>query len=181
MSYKNDLIAKITDSEKWPDFERSDFLATLDGIAERAFSKKTLEGYLAALLIYHQLSEELVKLLIRDAQFLIQVSVFPYEINFPEKKKLMFGQLIDELKSTVEFDFKSDLIEKCVEVNALRITIVHKLTKHTSISAIQKQVIKVKNLYDEIFELFDKIHDNFRVDLHSYSKDIDWDEYLTNR
>ncbi|HYX71295.1 MAG TPA: hypothetical protein VE732_00870, partial [Nitrososphaera sp.] len=129
MSYEDELIATIRDSTKWPSFERPLFLDELADVADDAFAKGSIEGYLASLLIYHQLSEEMVRLLLKDAQFFVQLSVFPAEIYFQEKKRLMFGQLIDELKTTISFDGKDEFISKCMELNTHRIDIVHRLTK----------------------------------------------------
>ncbi len=129
MSYATDLTATIRDSDKYPYFERPDFLDELDDVADEALSKNTIEGYLASLLIFHQLCEEMVRLLLKDAHFFVQLSVFPAEISFPEKKRFMFGQLIEELKSTISFEGKDDFIEKCMELNRHRIDIVHHLTE----------------------------------------------------
>ena len=112
MAYQDDLIHLIKDSNKWPSFDRPDFLIELNVLADDALSKNTIEGYLAALLIYHQLCEEMVRLLLDDAHFFIQLSVFPSEITFPKKNKAMFGQILDELKSTVSFEGKDDFIKK---------------------------------------------------------------------
>jgi hypothetical protein len=57
MEYLEQVIERITDSEKWPTFDRPEFLDELDELAEESISKNTVEGYLAALLIYQQLVE----------------------------------------------------------------------------------------------------------------------------
>ncbi len=172
MNYATNLIIAIRDSDKWPSFERPDFLDELDEIANEALPKKTVEGYLASLLIFHQLCEELVRLLLKDTQFFIQLSLFPAEINFPEKKKLMFGQLIDELKSTISFAGKNEFIEKCLTLNQHRIDIVHKLTKRNSLADLDVQLLKVKTLYDELYVLFCDVHDYFRVSFKDFKKDV---------
>ena len=136
MNYMQELIKKTKDLSNWPSFERPDFLADLNTVADEAFEKVTVEGYLAVLLIYHQLCEKLVHLVLKDAQLFIQLSVFPTEIDFPQKKRLMFGQLIEELKSTVSFKNKDEFIEKCLELNRHRIDIVHRLTKRTTLSDV---------------------------------------------
>src|SRR3989304_1250405 len=133
MSYTTDLIERIRDSSKWPDFERPHFLDELADIANQAFSKDTIEGYLASLLIYQQLGEELIRLLLKDAQFFIQLSVFPAEMHFIEKQRLTFGQVIDELKATISFEGKNKIISACQELKKHRIEIVHGLTKRTSL------------------------------------------------
>jgi len=117
------------------------------------------------------LSEECVRLLLKDAQFFIQLSVFPAEMYFSEKKKLMFGQLIEELKSTISFENKNEFIEKCMSLNKDRIDIVHRLTKRNSLADLEAQLLKVKNLYDELYILFEDIHDWFRVCFKDFKKD----------
>ncbi len=172
MSYAKNLITTVGDRNKWPSFERPDFLDELDELANEAFSKDSIEGYLASLLIYHQLCEEMVRLLLRDSHFFIQLSVFPAEILFPKKKKLMFGQLIEELKSTISFGRKEEFIEKCMELNKHRIDIVHHLCKRSSLADLQTQLLKVKELYDEIYELFNDIHEWFRVVFKDFRQDV---------
>ena len=66
MTYLENIVEKIKDPEKWPEFNRPDFLEELNELADKAVAKKTIEGYLAALLIYQQLAEEMIKLLLRD-------------------------------------------------------------------------------------------------------------------
>ncbi|MDP3903153.1 MAG: hypothetical protein Q8Q40_04170 [Methylococcaceae bacterium] len=170
--YAKNLYLTVCDSENWPSFERPSFLDELDEVANEALSKNSIEGYLASLLIFHQLSEELIRLLLKDAQFFIQLSVFPAEIVFPEKRKLMFGQLIEELKSTISFEDKDKFIEKCMELNKHRIDIVHRLTTRSSLANLEIQLLKVKELYDAIYELFDDIHDSFRLCFKDFKKDI---------
>jgi hypothetical protein len=172
MNYENNLINSVRDSDKWPYFERPGFLDELNEVANEALSKDSVEGYLASLLILHQLCEELIRLLLKDARFFIQLSVFPAKIVFPEKKKLMFGQLIDELKSTISFEEKDKFIEKSINLNKHRNEIVHRLTKQTSLADLKTQVLKAKELYDEIYELFDYIHDEFRVCFKDFKKDV---------
>jgi hypothetical protein len=177
VGYKEDLIQTIQDSDRWPSFERPDFLDDLNSIADEAYAKNTIEGYLAALLVYHQLCEELIRLVLKDAQFYIQLGVFPAVIEFPTKQRMMFGQLIEQLEATISFGEKEEFIRKCLELNKIRINLVHNLTKMTSLSQIGTQVSRAKDLYGEIFELFGGIHDFFRVCFHNFKKDAEWDEY----
>jgi hypothetical protein len=178
MNYTQELINRIEKSDNWPSFDRPGFLIDLNAVADEAFEKSTVEGYLAALLIYHQLCEELAYLILQSAQFYIQLSVFPAEIDFPRKKRLMYGQLINELRSTISFKNKNAFIKKCLELNKHRIDIVHRLTKQTNLSNVQHQVSEAKRLFDEIYDLFEDTYDYFRVCFHDFRKDIDWDEYL---
>jgi hypothetical protein len=168
MSYTQKLIDRIQDSSNWPSFDRPGFLGDLNTVADEAFKKATVEGYLAALLIYHQLCEELARLVLESAQFYIQLSVFPAEIDFPQKKRLMFGQLINELRSTISFKNKEAFVEKCLELNEHRIDIVHRLPKRTTLSNVQHQVSEAKRLFDAIYGLFEDTYDFFRVCFHSF-------------
>ncbi len=176
MDYKSELIEKIKDSTKWPAFERPDFLDELDEIAFQVFNKATIEGYLASLLIFQQLSEEIVRQLLLESQFFIQLSVFPAEINFIEKHKLTFGQVIDQLKSTISFQNKEEIISACDELNRYRNDFIHRLTKRTSLADIETQTRQVADLYREIYRLSRQAHDTFRLSFKDFKKDVDWDE-----
>jgi len=173
MSYSANLLARLKDAEEgWPHFETADFMQTLDDVAETAFTKKSIEGHLAALLIWHQLCEEMAKLLLKDAQFFIQLSVYPAEIVFREKKKLMFGQVVEELRETISFSHKVEFLIACRKLNTERIALVHRLTRHTSLADIMSRVVEVKTTFDEIFRIFEAAHDAFRVNFHSFAKDL---------
>ena len=51
----------------------SRLLDELNELADKAFEKKTIEGYLASVLIYHQLTEEFIRILIESSTFLYSV------------------------------------------------------------------------------------------------------------
>src|SRR5262249_11253852 len=125
MDYRTALVNRINDYDSWPGFDRPDFLNELDTIAEKAFAKDTLEGLLASVLIYHQLCEELVRVLIDCSDFLIQLSVYPAAISFKHFKRRMFGQLLNELEAGIDFPERQLFIQHCTEVNAIRIHLVH--------------------------------------------------------
>jgi hypothetical protein len=173
MDYKQNLINKIKNSDTWPDITRPDFLSELNILADEMYNKNTLEGGLASLLIYHQLCEEMVKVLINCSEFYIQLAVFPAEITFKKNSKRMFGQLIDELEKGINFDKKTDFIDKCQAINTIRIKIVHRLTLKSSVYDILLQVREAKKIFDEIFKLYVEIYDNYRLNFHSFNKDID--------
>lgn len=176
MSYKTALIAKLKDSELWPTHIRPSFLNELNDVADKAFAKGSIEGYLASILIYHQLSEEMIKLLLKCCDFLIQIAIFPYEKELTHDDRRMFGQLLNDLEKTVSFKKKSEFIAKCKELNDIRIKMVHKLTRKSSLADIKIQSSQIKDIFDNIYELFEIIYDDFRVAFHSYQKDIEDDE-----
>ncbi len=111
---------QINNSDYWPGFENPDHLDDLNEIADDAFKKNSIEGYLAALLIYHQLCEEMAKLLIEDSKFFIKASIYPAEIQFTKNNKTMFGRTIEQLKETIDFQEKDLFIKKCENFNQIR-------------------------------------------------------------
>jgi len=165
------IISKITDRSHWPCFENSDHLADLNALADDANGRGTLEGYLAALAIYHQLCDEMVKLIVRDSQFFIQLSCHPAEISFPAPKKQMAGQVLAQLEFSVKFEGKERFIEKCHEMNALRNNVFHGLTKQTSLPELKNRLITISALYEEIYELFEVSHDWFQLCFKDFKKD----------
>jgi len=173
MVYKNDILIKLGDSNNWPGFERPDFLDELNELADNAFEKKTIEGYLASVLIYHQLVEEFIRIIIESSTFYIQLSVFPQEFQNRNLKNKMFGQLIQDLNQSVLDEDIHSLAEKAYKLNSLRILIVHKLTTSETIHKVKKQCEKVQVLFNEIWELFVEVYDRYRVTFKDFSKNLD--------
>src|SRR5262249_15907888 len=135
-------------------------------------TRRSTEGYLAAILIYHQLAEEMVRLLILDAQFLVQLSVFPARIAFPDRTRRTFGQLQSELYGLVEFEGKKAFLRILSELNDIRIAIVHKLPKRGSLKGLTREGCRAQRLYGEVFKIFDRAHDNFRLAFKDFKKDV---------
>jgi len=176
MTYHRDIINRIKNPENWPGPEQPNFLNELNNVADESFSKNTIEGYLAAILIYHQLTEELIKIIIDCSIFYIQLSVFPSEYSKKDLKGKMFGQIIQELRHSINDDKTKKLIDKSQNLNTLRIKIVHKLTSNASLSDIKKQCKQAKKVFDSIFELYSNIYDNYRVtfkDFKKYPKELE--------
>lgn len=174
-----DIIQRIRDRSQWPTFDNHDHLSDLDALADDANALGTLEGYLAALAIYHQLCDGMARVLLKDSQFFIQLSCHPTEIEFPKQKRQMAGQVLAELEFAVSFEGKQEFISKCREMNALRNNVFHGLTKQTSLQELEAKVSRVSDLYEEIFSLFDHSHDWFRLCFKDFSKDVFSDEQDT--
>ena len=169
-------LQKIKDYSQWPSFEDSDHLSELDALADNANGLGTLEGYLAALAIYHQLCDEMAKLLLRDSQFFIELSCYPTEINFPKPKQQMAGQVLSQLEFTVEFEGKQEFIDKCRTMNSIRNSVFHNLTKQTSLLVLHNKLSQVSDIYEEIFTLFKSSHDWFLLCFKGFRKDVFIDE-----
>ena len=170
--YERDLRRMIADADSWPEFPGATFLARLNKVADEAITKKTIEGNLAAILIYHQLAEDMLRLLLRDCEFYIRLAVFPARITFPARRKQMFGQLQQSITESIDFPGKEQLFEKCNVLNQLRIAIVHKLPQRESFTGLRRQTLRASRLHEQIYTLFDHAHDFFRVCFHDFRKNL---------
>ena len=172
MSYEEDIIHRVRTTELWPDHKSPDFLDTLDELAEAFLAKNTIEGALASVLIYHQLSEEMLRLLLQSAQFFIQLAIFPAEMTFPERKRQMFGQMLEEVRNTMSFVNKAEILELAASLNRYRIDLVHKLASRQNLDDVVFQATEVKQIYDQLFTKFDDARDDFRVAFKDFRKDV---------
>jgi hypothetical protein len=62
-------------------------LQQLQTLAAEAKDRGTTDGRLAAMLIVHQISEEMIKVLIDDAHFYTQLKLYPLAIELPRTKR----------------------------------------------------------------------------------------------
>ena len=164
---------KLENSDNWPCFEKGQFLDDLNILADKSFNNNTIEGYLSALLIYHQICEEMIKLLIECSNFLIQLSIFPQQYKNRKLENKMFGQLINELSYSITNEETISFIRKSQELNKIRIDMVHKITLKNSIDEISIQSKKAQKIFNEIYSLFEVIYDNYRASFSYYKKNID--------
>lgn len=58
-----------------------------------------------------------------------------------------------------------------------RVNAVHKM-RRSNLTQLSKELDKVKPCFDELYNLYDKIQDSFRVDFHGFKKDV-FIDYLT--
>ena len=143
--YHKELVETIQDSSKWAEFSRPEFLQTLDAAAHDAFQKQSLEGYLAAFLIYQQITEDMVKNIIKLSRLYNQASVFPMIIEYRSlnESRFTFGKLLEELQSLPHEDTKLD--ELCKESSPC-ITLFEELSRSYQIQTLPKAVAIGKKL-----------------------------------
>ena len=146
----------------WPEFERPDFLDELDSAAQEALDRNTLEGYLAAFLIYQQLSEEMLKLIINLGRIYTQCATLPLMITYkPLDEKITFGGLIDRLN---EIPLEDDNLKTlCRELNVLRAQLIHKITRKNNLEEIRRKCARAHTLYAMILKEFEYIEDLFKM------------------
>jgi len=179
MSYLRTLIDRIRDRDQWPDFDRPYFLDELNSIADEAYESRSIHGYLAALLVYHQLTEEMLRLLLQYSEFFVQLELAPTEIHFPIPEKAMFGRLIEAAKSAIEFEHKAELLALAQSINRGRIELVHGLTKQETAEVIGEKVEAVKAHFEEFYAKFIDAQDWFLLCFKDLRKDKDWEELLS--
>lgn len=175
MCYEDNILKKIKDSNKRPSFENNYVLDTLDQYAEDFFKKNTIEWYLWCLLIYHQISEEMIKILNNCSDFLIQCNVYPNQYKNQKKngKKKTYGFFLQELKNGITNDEINEFIEKCQKLNELRNSFFHEITEKSELKNFKEEIKKSKRIFKEIYNLFENIYDYYRISFHDVKKDIE--------
>lgn len=168
--YHKALLSVISNSTKWPAFARPDFINTLDTAGHDAFQKQTLEGYLAAFLIFQQISEDMVKNIIKLGRLYNQATVFPLEIEYESIDKMTFGVLLKELRLVPHYERGSALADLCGELNVLRIQLVHKITLKESLKEIKEKCQFALEIFGKIENIYEELEDSYRMVL-SDSKD----------
>jgi len=168
--YQNNLIDRIERTD-WPEFNRNGFLFELHNLANSMHNQRSISGYLSSFLIYQQLCEEIIKLLIECSNLFIQCTIFPNEFKPKKLDGKTFGQLIIELENGVCNDETHLLIKKCKELNALRIRMVHKVTLKTSVKDIEKQAKSAKKMYDQAYKFFSEIREVYNISFGKYNAD----------
>lgn len=171
----NKIVNRIMDFDKWPNLQLPENLQLLNELADESFSTQTVSGMLASTLMYHQIIEAMCLHLLENCHFQIQLAVYPAMIDLSIKENKMLGRYVQELKNSITFHKKDDFIKKVTEFNDIRNDLIHKMRKNNPKTIIEKAK-DIKQIFDEVFELYDEIQDDFRVVFHSFKKDIFIDE-----
>jgi len=180
------LVEKITTNDLWPGFKDADRLEELDKLADEAFMRGTFDGYLASVLITHQICDELIRLLISNARFTIQLMVVPngFGIKFGSKEddsdleKLMTGQLIAALDKSLEFEEKDEFLSLCKEMAEIRNKLAHQLARKVNLDDIRGTTEKYRTKFARAKKLFFQADDVFRLFYKDSRKDDSWDFLL---
>lgn len=165
------IVERIMDAEKWPEIELPENLELLNELADQEYDSGTFSGMLAAILMYHQIIEAMCIHLLEDCHFLIQLALYPSTIQFKIDQGRMLGSYIKELKESVDFQEKDKFISNVEKFNKMRNEVVHKMRRANEAELISI-VRKGKKNFDNIYELYNGIQDDFRVIFHSYKKDV---------
>lgn len=72
MDYFRKMEEFIVSDELWPSFRNPAFIEELERVASEVYSKSTIEGYLSSILIFQQIAEEMLWVLLKDCQAMIK-------------------------------------------------------------------------------------------------------------
>ena len=168
------LVEKLNDPKNWPGFSSNEYFQSLQKIAMESKERQTVDGYLAAILIIHQLTEEMLKLLIDEAEFYVQLKLYPLPFKKKKKQRMMFGQILSEIESSVWFQNKKYIIEKSAKLNKIRIEIVHGLTKRMSLDNLKTEADEAWGLYCSIHFMGLEAHMIFQDSYMEFYRDDNW-------
>lgn len=172
----DDVVARIMDSDNWPNIELPENLELLNELADESFSEQTFSGMLAATLMHHQLLEAMCLHLLENCRFFIQLSIHPATIQYSIPKNKMLGSYVSALREDVSFPDKDEFLDKVMAFNAFRNEAIHGM-RRSNIEKISDSLRNVKSKFDEIYDLYDAIQDYFRVTFHGFKKDVFIDEF----
>lgn len=172
--YAEALVARLRDPSKWPGIGTVEHLKQLQKLAGEAKERGTTDGYLAAMLIIHQITEETIKVLIDDAHFYTQLRLYPLPIEPKRTKKGMFGQYLSDLKGTIWFQNKRYILEKAGRLNEIRNSIVHELTRPGAMTAVERDVTEAWKLYAHLSFLALEAHMVLRSEFEDLYRNPNW-------
>ena len=168
MKYKEELL-KLQKQMQY--FDNTEVLSELNGIADDAEMYKTESGHIGAVLVYHQLTEEIVKLLIKWCETIMRLKLYPYRYKMGAVKDEMFGEIMNIYnKSCIDHKNKSNIVREANMINKIRIEIAHNITKeYKEYDEIYK---KMKTHFEKLWDYFIKSSKWFhsevkKIELHN--------------
>ena len=170
--YERRLLSRLADSDAWPNFAHPEFAERLERVAVRSLSRRTTEADVTAIVIFHQLAEQMLRVLIEDNRFFIALSVLPAPIAFREQARQTFGQVLQALLDGVEFPRKQRLLKLAEDLNSIRNGVAHKLLQRGSLNGLRADAKKAHRLFNRMFAIYDDAHDHYRVTFHGISKNV---------
>jgi hypothetical protein len=170
--YERNLLSRLADSDAWPGSANPEFAERLERVAVRSLSRRTTEADVTAIVIFHQLAEQMLRVLIEDNRFFVALSVLPTPIAFREQARQTFGQVLQALRDGVEFLRKERLLTLAEDLNAIRNGVAHKLLQRGSLSGLRADAKRAHRLFDRMFAIYDDAHDDYRVTFHGIAKDV---------
>lgn len=176
--YDRELLSKISNKKHWPGLTNAPLIVHLLSVANKQITNNTLEGVLSATLIYQQVMEDLLLNLLKMSHLYVQGEIWPSQISFPINKKLMFGQLLDQHKLSIDFDQKDLLISTARNFNQMRVKIVHKIVQSKGPNEIVTLAGKIHSDFHKFLDLFYTSRAFLDWKLEDLSNRVDWKGFL---
>lgn len=156
-TYLEELKKKINIPALQPSFDEPGYLRELAWVAGASLNDGEIQGCIAATIIYQQLIEQLLSNLIELSEFYMQLKIYPEKIILQQKKEITLGQLINEFnKLTIEFKYKSQLIQLSKKYNKVRIFVAHGISHGNDVNEIYNKTENIQESYEKIFSLWHK-------------------------
>jgi len=171
-SYALTVRQRLRDRDLWPDVPTPHLLDRLDRLAGQAIARRSIDGAIAAILIYHQLFEQMSRVLIADAQFLTQLALYPQPMRYPEVRRETFGRLMGRLDATMDFPHEQGVLRRASRINDLRNDVAHTLVARGSLEGIRAAAKRSVQLYNLGFVAFEDAHDWFCASFGRYHDDL---------
>jgi len=151
MNYEEKLVRSVRNPDGYLWFEDSSTLSYLNGIADDSYHKGTTEGYFTAAIIYHQLTEKILSILIAYSDLIIQAKIYPDKLDTSYVDLDSFGKLLKRHATTVVFSKKSRILKNAVEINDCRVHLVHKIRELRHEENIDLLSKRIRENFEAIF------------------------------
>jgi hypothetical protein len=151
VNYDERLAAQLNSLHGNLYFPDSSVHSYLDGIAHDAFGQGEAAGCLAALTIWHQLTEEILRLLYRYSQVLIKAALYPAKLGEKDLQNESLGSLIQIHKQCVQYDRKSVILSSAIALNNLRNDLFHDITQYPSEADIIRKAEPCRGYFQQLF------------------------------
>ena len=151
MKYEEDLARCLKNPDAYMWFKNRSDLSYLEGIAEDSYDKGTTEGYLGALLIYHQLAEKIILLLVQYSDLYLKAVIYPDKVDTSYKHLDTFSKIINKHNSTIVFEKKSTIIKNARELNDIRNKLMHHIVETPTEDKINELAVKGRDNFYKIF------------------------------
>lgn len=159
-TYKEELLKVLSNIDGYLESEYElllNFPASPQNAFHESLSFAESEDYghrILALIIFHQISIELIKRLLPYTNFLEKLCLYPNKIEFKSfNKESQYSKILEELKFKVEFSKKKHLIKKLGDLNNLRTKYAHFIAQDDSLY-YPEETAEFSELFNEIFSLF---------------------------
>jgi hypothetical protein len=150
---RTDILKEL---KNYIEFDNTEILSWLSGIAEDAFLHKTDEGYVGSIFIYHQLAENLLINLIKKSNLFVQASIYPHRIpnvTLKQQGDMKFSQICKMLNQHgVEFPEKQKIIQLATAINKVRNDFAHKISVSDKIYSAEKYAKECKRDFKLLFK-----------------------------